>query len=148
MVAAWADLHWRRGARDVADRRGWYQYRSPGCSCRRQPVGRAFESRHADQRPPAGSTGAARFSGADDTENSTHHAEPDYRPGFAKHARAEAAFAVQAVRRVSAVATNSRSPAGAWNTAGTRANLRYWSGRVKFNCAASFNRRRAPGYRQ
>src|ERR1700746_2859578 len=103
MVAAGTHLYRRRGARDVADRRGGYQYRSTGRCGSRQFLCRAFLKPPDEQLLFAGNTRAARVSGAYDEKNSTHHAEPDYWSGLAKHTRAEAASAVQTVRCFSAI---------------------------------------------
>ncbi len=48
VVAAGADLHRRRRACDVADRRRRHQYGGAGCGRRRQPARRAAQSRHGD----------------------------------------------------------------------------------------------------
>ena len=83
MVAAWAHLHWRCGACDVADRRRRNQHGGAGRRRRGQPSRRTAPHGQGDGCGSSGHRGATHSAHAVHAGIATHHPAPDHQPRFA-----------------------------------------------------------------
>ena len=107
MVAAWAHLHRRCGACDVADRRGGHQHGGAGRGRRRQPACRTAPRGQAYGRGSSGHRRSTHSADALHAAAAAHRPAEDHQPRSGKPGAAEAAAPLEALRRLSDSAPHS-----------------------------------------